>query len=197
MERDFRENPLPADQDQGPWGSPVGLQVIGVYKLGKALILVAAGMVALRLSPADVAGGLVRLADRLRLDPDNRVLQAALARLSGVTERRLDAIGAGVVAYGLLYIAEGVGLLLRRRWAEYLVVVTTGFLVPYEAFEVVRGAGPLRIAVLLANLGIVAYLVTGLRRGARLPVAGRGGPAPPTDILNPRDGQVRPGSRRP
>src|SRR5437899_6513492 len=30
------------------------------------------------------------------------------------------------------------GLAMRRRWAEYLTVIATGILIPYEAYEVVK-----------------------------------------------------------
>ena len=124
----------------------------------------ATGVYVTRLGPGDAAGGLLRLAARLRLDPDNRLVQSAVARVSGIDERHLDAIGAGVVLYGLLYVVQGVGLILQRRWAEWLVVATTGFLIPFEAYEVATKAGALRFAVLLLNLGIVAYLVDRLRK---------------------------------
>ncbi|GAC1474922.1 MAG: hypothetical protein NVSMB9_26250 [Isosphaeraceae bacterium] len=144
-----------------------GLWVIGTYKVAKALVLMAAGLYVFRLVPEDAAGSLLRLAEKVRLDPDNHVVHSAVARLSGMEERRLEAIGVGIVLYGLLYVVQGVGLLLQRRWAEYLVVVTTGFLIPFETFEVARRGGPLRVVVLLVNLGIVAYLVLQLRRGSR------------------------------
>jgi uncharacterized membrane protein (DUF2068 family) len=163
--------------------SPVGLWVIGTYKLAKAVLLIAAGVAVYRLRHEDVAGGVLRLAARLRLDPDNHYIHAAVAKLSGLDERHLEAIGAGVVLYGLLYVAQGVGLLLQRRWGEYLVVVTTGFLIPLEVYEVVRRFGPVRVAVLLLNAGIVLYLVDRLRRETRIRAGVRGGTGPPPDML--------------
>lgn len=144
--------------------SAPGLRAIGAYKLAKAAVFVAAGVYVTRLGPGDAAGSLLRLADRLRLDPDNRLVHSAVARVSGIDERHLDAIGAGVVLYGLLYLVEGVGLILQKRWAEWLVVGTTGFLIPFEAYEVVTKHGALRLAVLVLNLGIVAYLADRLRK---------------------------------
>jgi uncharacterized membrane protein (DUF2068 family) len=156
----------PADEPEtlrpppGPWG----LRVIGTYKLVKALVLIAAGIVVLRLDPDAVARGSAHLAARLRLDPDNRLVHRALARLSGLDSTRLEEIGAGVVVYGLLYVVQGVGLLLQKRWAEYLVVVTTGFLIPVEVFEFLRRPRIVPIVVVVVNLVIVAYLVARLRR---------------------------------
>jgi uncharacterized membrane protein (DUF2068 family) len=147
----------------GPWG----LRVIGTYKLAKALVLIAAGIVVFRLDPDAVARHSVRLVTWLRLDPDNRLVHRALARLAGLDAMRFEEIGAGVVVYGLLYVVEGVGLLLQKRWAEYLVVVTTGFLIPVEVFEFLHRPRIVPVVVVVVNVAIVAYLVARLKRERR------------------------------
>lgn len=63
-----------------------------------------------------------------------------------------------IIAYALIEGAEGVGLALRRRWAEYLIVLATGFLIPYEIYEVIHRATPFKIGGLILNVVIVAYL---------------------------------------
>lgn len=132
--------------------------MIGVYKLVKAAVLLVGGLFVLRLSPNAVLEGAVRLAVRLRFDPENAWIHATIARLSGLSEASLEEIGAGFLLYGVLYTIEGVGLLLQKRWAESLVVVTTSLLIPWEVVEVIRKPNRLRIVVLLVNLAIVAYL---------------------------------------
>jgi uncharacterized membrane protein (DUF2068 family) len=47
---------------------------------------------------------------------------------------------------------------MRRRWAEYLTVIATGFLIPYEAYEVVRHITLLKVGALLLNIAVVGYL---------------------------------------
>ena len=56
------------------------------------------------------------------------------------------------------------GLLLRQR-AEYLTVIATGLLLPLEVYEIARRPNALRVAVLLANLAILAYLIVKLIQG--------------------------------
>lgn len=145
----------------------LALWVIGGYKLAKAVALVVAGTFVFRLDPDDIAATLLRLARRSRLDPDDQVIHTAIARLSGLDRHQLEAIGVGLIVYSLLYVAEGVGLFLRRRWAEYLVTASTGFLIPFELYEVVRRPTAVRGLVILVNVGIVAYLVARLRREHR------------------------------
>ena len=145
----------------------MGIWVIGAYKLAKALLLLAAGVAFLCLPGREVAEGLERLAARLRLDPEDGFVHTAIARLAGLDRRHLNEIGAGTFLYGLLYIAQSVGLLLRRRWGSYLVIVTTGFLIPFECYEVMRKVDATRLTVLALNLGIVAYLIALYRRAPK------------------------------
>jgi uncharacterized membrane protein (DUF2068 family) len=157
--------------NQANTGRPRGLWMIGLYKLAKAASLIVGGLIVLRLNPIVLLDRLVRFVSQLRLDPDNRIIQSVIARISGLDQKHLDEIGAGLFLYGILFGIEGVGLLLRKRWAEYLVIVTTSLLIPLELLEVYKKASWLRIAVLLINVLIVAYLILVIRAERR----GRGG----------------------
>jgi len=64
----------------------------------------------------------------------------------------------GAFAYSLLEGTEGIGLAMRRRWAEYLTVIATGVLIPFEAYEVVHKVTLFRVGALLLNLAVVGYL---------------------------------------
>jgi uncharacterized membrane protein (DUF2068 family) len=67
-------------------------------------------------------------------------------------------LAVGLVGYALLEGTEGVGLAMRRRWAEYLTVVATGMLIPYEVYELVHHATLFKAGALLLNVAVVAYL---------------------------------------
>jgi uncharacterized membrane protein (DUF2068 family) len=149
--------------NQAKPGRPLGLWMIGAYKLAKATALLVGGLIVFRLEPSVLLERLVRFVAHLRLDPDDRIIHSAIARVSGLDQKHLEGIGAGLFLYGLLFMTEGVGLLLEQRWAEYLVIVTTSLLIPLEVFEVYQKASWLRIAVLLINVLIVAYLIRTIR----------------------------------
>jgi uncharacterized membrane protein (DUF2068 family) len=68
---------------------------------------------------------------------------------------------------------EGTGLLLRKRWAEYLTVIATGSFVPMEIYEIFRHCTISRIGLLIANLAILAYLTWVIRQK---PAPENGGP---------------------
>jgi len=88
-----------------------------------------------------------------------QLVQEALSRVASLSARGVVLIAAGSVLYGLLELVEAGGLALRRRWAEYLVVVATGFGIPLEIRAVLVHVTWLRFALLAINIAIVVYLV--------------------------------------
>ena len=140
-----------------------GLQLIAVFKLVKAALLVLAGVGVLALlrpaMAANVTAWLVELTNSRAL----RHVQGALAFLRVPPPGRIEEFGAASICYGLLFATEGVGLWMGKRWAEYLTVCTTGGLIPLELYAVSRHLTALRAVMLLANLILVAYLVYRLR----------------------------------
>ena len=139
------------------------LVLIGIFKLLKALLLIAVGIGAIHLLHKDVAGAVTHWITVLRVDPDSRYLHGFLTKTFRVTPKQLKELSVGTFFYAGLFATEGVGLLLRKRWAEYFTIVTTGGLIPIEIFELARHFTPAKLVVLLINVLIVWYLVTRVR----------------------------------
>ena len=74
------------------------------------------------------------------------------------TYNHITVLAIVAIAYALLEGTEGVGLAMRRRWAEYLTVIATGILIPYEAYEVVHRVTLFKVGALLLNVAVVGYL---------------------------------------
>jgi len=140
------------------------LLLIGAFKLFKAGLLLALGLGALRLLHRDVAEQLEHWISETRVDPHNRYLHAAIAKLGLLDDRKLKEIGFGSFFYATLLLIEGAGLCLRKRWAEFFTIGMTASLLPLEVYELWRHVTPIRAALLIVNLAIVAYLVAMLRR---------------------------------
>ena len=141
-----------------------GLLLIAAFKLLKGLALLALGIGALRLLHKDVAAEIAQWIDVLRVDPHNHYIQLLLDKLGMVDDRKLKALSVGTFFYSALFLTEGIGLALRKRWAEYLTIISTASLLPLEIYEIVRRASVPRIIVLIANIAIVVYLVIEVRR---------------------------------
>ncbi len=75
----------------------------------------------------------------------------------------LTLIGIAVLVYGLLQIAEGIGLWSLKRWGEYVAVVGTTIFIPLEVYEITEKASWLKVVVLLINVAAVVYLLLSKR----------------------------------
>ncbi len=137
--------------------------LIGVFKLVKGTLLVAAGVGLLRLVHKDVAEVIERWIDVLRVDPENKYVHTFVVKALSVNERTLKELSAGTFSYAALFLTEGTGLLLRKRWAEYFTIAVTASLLPLEFYELVQHPTIAKTAVIVLNAVIVVYLVVRLR----------------------------------
>jgi len=145
--------------------SSTGLILIGLFKLAKAVLLIAAGIGALKLLHKDIADTVMHWVNILRVDPDNRFIHGVLAKIFTVTPKQLKELGIGTFFYAALLLTEGVGLLLRKHWAEYFTVITTAALLPLEIYELLERFTAVKVAVFAINIAIVWYLIVRLRAG--------------------------------
>jgi uncharacterized membrane protein (DUF2068 family) len=141
------------------------LLLIALFKLTKGILLLAVGVGALKLLHRDVAQTVGHWVDILRVDPDNRIIHRLIVRVLAVTPGQLKAASAGTFIYAGLLLTEGLGLLFRKRWAEYFTIITTGGLIPLELYELSRHVTTAKVVVLIVNVAIVAYLVRRVRKG--------------------------------
>lgn len=145
-----------------------GLLMIGAFKLLEAVFFVLVGLGAFHLMHRDLEDEALRLAGRLRIDPDGRLLLWVLDHLDDITAHRLRQIGFATFFYAALRVVEGVGLVLEKVWAEYLTVGVTVAFLPWEIYEIARKLDWVRVGILLINLAVLAYLVYWLRRSRRM-----------------------------
>jgi uncharacterized membrane protein (DUF2068 family) len=141
-----------------------GLRLIAAFKLLKGLALLALGIGALKLLHKDVDDVVEHWINIFQVDPHSHYIQLLLAKLSLVDDRRLKQLSIGTFFYSAIFLTEGVGLALGRRWAEYLTIVTTASLLPLEVYELAKQASVGKGVVLVINIAVVAYLIRELRR---------------------------------
>ncbi len=82
-------------------------------------------------------------------------------------------LGLAATAYALLEATEGVGLWFGKRWAEYLTLVATSVLLPFEIWELSISVTTLKLIAFVINVAVVVYLLLakrlfGLRGGHRV-----------------------------
>lgn len=140
------------------------MMIIAVYKLAKGTLLLIVAFGALKLMHRDVAAEAERLVNMWRVDPDNHIIHWILAKLSILDARRLRDLSVGTFVLSALTLTEGIGLALRKRWAEYFTIIMTSSFLPLEVWEIVRRETWLKFWIFALNIAIVAYLVWELRR---------------------------------
>lgn len=141
------------------------LRLIAAFKFLKAALLTAAGIGALRLVKMDVFEYATNLVAKYHLNPGNHFVAQVLARTANVTPRRLHELGIVAFVYAALFLAEGIGLWSLQRWGEWLTVVITGSLLPFELYELWHRLTVPRTAVLVVNVAVLWYLVNRIRKG--------------------------------
>lgn len=160
-------SPRRSRKSAGPPKQSITLFLIALFKLAKGILLLIAGLGALKLLHRDVAATVSHWVDILRVDPDNRYIHRLLTRLLAVTPAQLKAVSAGTFFYAGLLLTEGTGLLLRKHWAEYFTIITTAGLLPLEIYELIHRLTIAKIVVLVVNVAIVLYLIARVRTRRR------------------------------
>ena len=135
------------------------LLLIALAQWAKAAVVLAAGFVAFHLLRPGAAEQVGEWITALPFTTEQRVGQRALRWLLGAGPRRVQLLGVSAFAYAALFAVEGIGLWMKKRWGEFLTIVATSSLLPLEMYEVIKHMTLLRIAVLVSNAAIVAYLV--------------------------------------
>ena len=138
--------------------------LIAMFKLAKGMLLVAAGIGALKLLHRDMASSVAHWITVLRVDPDNRHINRLVEWLLAVNRRKLEEISVGTFFYASLFLTEGTGLALGKRWAEYFTSIVTGSFIPLEIYELIHHFGVGKLSVVAINGAVVLYLVGRLKR---------------------------------
>lgn len=140
------------------------LRLIAAERIVRGVLLLAAGVYLLFHVNRDfgrVAEHVLRAVD---LDPRRPLFHRVIAYLHHLHASELRIAALFALGYGVLELVEGTGLWLDQLWAEYLTVIATSLLIPFELYELVHHPSVLKAGGLVVNLAIVAYLVHLLRR---------------------------------
>lgn len=145
------------------YSDPRLVRLIALVKLLKAVFLIAVGVGAIKLLHADVTNALEHWAAKLPLGPGSRYLGRVLLGAATLTPNKLKDLEVGSFVYAGLFLTEGIGLWLVKRWAEWFTVIITSSLVPVEVYEIYRHPTAIRVLVLIINIAVVGFLLYRLR----------------------------------
>ncbi len=140
------------------------LRVVSIYKFAQTAVLVALGLATLRLVNPTVVLSFAEWVQDLPVGYVQHVAERFLNWISGGSHSdRVVLLAAALFGYAALFLIEGVGLWLQRRWAEWLTVIATATLIPPELYECTQHPSPTLYALLAVNVAVVWMLAKRLQ----------------------------------
>jgi uncharacterized membrane protein (DUF2068 family) len=157
------------------------LRALAIERWVRGVVLALLGVAVFRLKNTRVSLKQLFERDLRSLDPFFRQVHFDVGDSSTIhsIEKFLDAkpstynlIATGLLLYGALQVAEGIGLWSLQRWGEYVAVVGTTLFIPLEGYELTEKVSWLKLVVLVINVAAVVYLLLskrlfGIRGGHR------------------------------
>jgi len=140
------------------------LRLIALFKLAKSFLFICAGIGLLHFLNKDVEARMQILMNDLHVDSDNHLAKWCLDEAGHLTNLKIASLSAIAFFYGILFGIEGTGLYLRKRWAEWFVVIITSSLLPLEIYEIWHRITLAKVALTTGNLIILGYLIYVIRR---------------------------------
>ncbi|HKT27925.1 DUF2127 domain-containing protein [Dyella sp.] len=136
-----------------------GLRVIAAYKAIKVVCLIFVAFVAFGLHKPENFDHLMHTLEHLSLQDSSGMRWRLVELLQKWGPSKFIAVGIAALAYAAVFATEGIGLWLRKHWAEWFTVIATGSLIPVEAYEMFHKFSWLKLGALIGNIVIVIYLV--------------------------------------
>jgi uncharacterized membrane protein (DUF2068 family) len=159
------------------------LKLIALFKIAKGVLVLVIGVSLLFLNTRT---GLMDAlsnwtADEILLKhskPVAYLLNKLQAVLAGGT---LRATGFLALFFAAVFLTEGTGVYMQKRWAEFLMIFATAALIPIEIRHLWHRPGLVGALILLANCFIVWFLYRVLKRDKA-----EGHAAPPRELVETR-----------
>ena len=140
-----------------------GIRAIAIFEAAKGGLVLAAGLGLLGLVHRDVEELAERLVRFSHLNPASKYPHIFIDAAASVTDARLWMLAGGAGLYAIVRLVEAYGLWKGRAWAEWLALVGGGLYVPVEIYHVWHRFTWFKVALLGANLAVVACMIYALR----------------------------------
>lgn len=143
------------------------LKIIALYKIAKGMLLLVLGGSILFLNTRDAWLDQISdwAGDEILLKHSKAVLYLLHRLQDALAGGALRATGLLALVFAALFLTEGIGVYLQKRWAEFLMVFATAAFIPLEIRHVAHRPSVAAIGILAANCFIVWFLSRVLRRG--------------------------------
>ncbi len=139
------------------------LKLIAAERIVRSILLVAAGVYLLTHLNSDFGRVADHILKAIEIDPRRPFFHRVVVYLHDLHASAIRIAALVAIGYGILELVEGVGLWLDQLWAEYLTVIATSLLLPYEIYELIHRPTIWKVGGIAVNIVIVIYLARLLR----------------------------------
>jgi uncharacterized membrane protein (DUF2068 family) len=148
------------------------LRALAIERWVRGLILILLAIAVFRLKSTQVSvqelfqkdlSSLRPFFNQIHFNVSDSATVHSIEKVLNAKSSTLNLIAFGILLYGLLQVAEGIGLWSLKRWGEYVAVVGTTLFIPLEIYEIVEKISWLKIVVLAINIAAVLYLLLSKR----------------------------------
>jgi len=147
-----------------------GLRLIALFEVAKGLAGVVIAYILITQGERDIERLSNWLVERFHLDPTEGLGVKILLFAQHVDASQVHMLTALSFVYVAVRFVEAYGLWWERKWAEWFAAVSAALYVPFELWEIHKHPSPLKLILLGANIGIVAFLVKVISRDRKLRV---------------------------
>ena len=147
----------------------VGLRLIAFYRFSKAIILTFVWYSFIKGIDYHQQSAALHLANQLYINPDNKAFLWIINKLSHLETSTIQTAGYGLFGYACILYVESFGLWFNYFWAKYLVIIGTGFSIPWEVFQLIKTPSAPMAVLLIANSIILVFVARIVRKQKNRP----------------------------
>lgn len=144
-----------------------------MFEAAKGTLVLMAGFGLFRLLHRDAEHAANLLSRRLHLNPAKDHTRVFVELLSNLSSTRLWLFASLAATYSCVRFIEAYGLWHNRAWAKWFAALSGAIYVPFELYELYLGPTKLKLAALVINLGVVAYMAYSIRGEPPSPAPGQ------------------------
>ena len=134
-----------------------------MFEATKGTLVLMAGFGLFRLLHRDAEHAANLLSRRLHLNPAKEHTRIFVELLSNLSSTRLWLFASLAAIYSCVRFIEAYGLWQNRAWAKWFAALSGAIYVPFELYELYLGPTRLKLAALILNLAVVAYMAYSIR----------------------------------
>lgn len=143
----------------------MGLWLVIASKAVASVLLLVAFALLLRAGTHDPTDeGSKVLGAIFKGSPPNIAVNFLVSATGGLTSEKAYRLAGATLAYAILEAVEAVGLAKQKHWAEWLTVLVTASLIPFEVIELVKEPSAMKVGTLVMNAAILVFLIVRLVR---------------------------------